>query len=290
MSSLSTLARAVMRVEAGDLRSRFTRAERRGLTQLFDSGILAWSSAGRGGRALIREPEAWSLWLARSFPAGVPAAMTRPVSRSDAVRIHRDSKAGRLPSEMVLLCGVIGSVDPELHGMDGVTLRPAAWCKFAGIAALNPSAGPWKYHGRLVIIENGECFLRAATLCRYPELHGLAIYGHGRLSLHISEWLRGPHTAAAEVIGFHDYDFAGLAEHLRIRQDIRPNCRLFVPSDLEKLLIHYGSARLVEKQQAQLAELRHRLRACPDEEVQRVLELILRHGRALEQELLLEEL
>ena len=107
-------------------------------------------------------------------------------------------------------------------------------------------------------------------------------YPSGAASLSIIDKI-GPETSKAKVIHYGDYDPAGLGDYLRIRSAREDATELFIPPDLNALVKKYGSETLLEKS----AHLIPRLHETDDETVKKVLEVLLRNNRALEQEALL---
>jgi hypothetical protein len=167
-----------------------------------------------------------------------------------------------------------------------VLLREAGELPLAALTKAHSVAGvlidpadPWQLNGVLALVENCELFMNVEILV--PGINA-ALWAAGRLDQRILDWLGAmPHLSVVHV---GDYDPVGLDDYMRVRRALSPaRARLFVPDDLEARLAKYGKRHLLLKSVAVL----ERVRRDGPEDVQRVIAIIDRHGKALEQEALL---
>jgi len=113
----------------------------------------------------------------------------------------------------------------------------------------------------------------------------LVIYGQGRISNRLLDWLAGQKDPSFALLHLPDYDPVGLAEFERLRSRVECRVKLHVAADLAERFAKFSNPVLVAapNSQAILAGLR----STPSAEVQQVLGLIHKHNAGLEQEALL---
>lgn len=257
--------------------SRLTDRERFRLQSLFDSGVLDRRRSGAGKVVVLQSRVALDAFVVKNYPAGLEGRQDVLMPRSKAVADFRDSKkAQENCSPMILLRG-FGNC--ELRAGDEVLLV-AHWTKLAGVAALRLDNKQWKFTGTIAVVENLEVFQNFEKLGIDAQL---ALYGQGRLSEKILDWLSSPGMAHARIIHCGDYDPVGLDEYLRIKTACPERTELHLPSNLEDLLSRYGKRELLKSSAAVLS----RLRKTDDQEVRRVVKLMDQYGVGLEQEALL---
>ena len=143
---------------------------------------------------------------------------------------------------------------------------------------ISPS-DPWQFTGVLALVENIELFMHVEAVV--PAIDA-ALWTAGRCDRRLLDWIAS--MPGVSVVHVGHYDPVGLDEYLRVRTAL-PEGRvaLFVPADLEERLMKYGKSDLLLKSLPVL----ERVRRDAPEEVQRVLDVIDRHGKGLEQEALL---
>lgn len=129
------------------------------------------------------------------------------------------------------------------------------------------------------MVENIELFMHVEAVV--PAIDA-ALWTAGRCDRRLLDWIAS--MPGVSVVHVGHYDPVGLDEYLRVRTAL-PEGRvaLFVPADLEERLMKYGKSDLLLKSLPVL----ERVRRDAPEEVQRVLDVIDRHGKGLEQEALL---
>jgi len=182
-------------------------------------------------------------------------------------------------------------VEPKTGGNIGAIARSMANFGLKELILVNPKElGDEAYTRAMhaqdildnaVIVENFEVFLHVDELL--PALDA-ALYAAGRLSRRTIEWLTT--LDDAQILHMGDYDPVGLDEYLRLRQALGPRVTLHIPTDLddfEDRVRRYGRPDLLQTSADLLATVRRRA----DPAVNQVLEILDRHGKALEQEALL---
>jgi hypothetical protein len=139
-------------------------------------------------------------------------------------------------------------------------------------------------HGRCALVEGPvifSCFERLSL--DVP----LVIYGEGRLSKRIVEWLAKQRESKFSLVHLPDYDPVGLHDFERLRASLGLRVCLYIPSNVEELFAKYSKRKLLEKRRSQM--LLATVRCSDSPEVQRIVELMDKHNAGLEQEALLIE-
>jgi len=247
---------------------------------LMSSGVLIEERAAGGRRLRVRDLGALREFQRHLFPgAGSSRAGQGP--RLEGVARFRDSKAlGGLDTDMVLLRVWRDGV---VHCSTGSV--PARQCtERFGIFGLVLSGGqlmePCTLEGELGLVENPAVFLgfeRLRSGCV------AALYGGGRISNRILDWLAGQGQCVFRH--FPDYDPVGLSEFARLRERLAGRVSLHIPTDLSERFQRFSNPKLLRKVASQ-ALLRKALESAIPE-VSQVAALVAGHGGGLEQEALL---
>jgi hypothetical protein len=137
-------------------------------------------------------------------------------------------------------------------------------------------------HGRCALVEGPVAF---SCFERLGLDVALVIYGEGRLSKRIIEWLANQKESTFSLLHFPDYDPVGLHDFERIRASLGLRVWLHIPPNLEELFAKYSKQKLLEKPRSQM--LLTKVRHSDSPQVQKVVELIDKHNAGLEQEALL---
>ena len=258
---------------------------RRGMDALrgmLEAGALERARVGAGSVIAVRHPQVIEAVARQLYPSGLDAgavgAGTPP--RAAAVAAVRDAKRSRRGAEEPVM---LRAFQPAvLAGQPGEIIDLLAMTRRAGVAAVTLTQGaPWRFAGRLGIVENLEVFYHVERLA--PMLDA-ALYAGGRLSERVVQWLAGDAMSTAELTHFGDYDPVGLAEYLRLRRACGPRAALFLPANLPELIRRFGKRALLAGRNADLLRT---LRAEPDPAVRTVVGLMDETGCGLEQEALL---
>jgi hypothetical protein len=140
---------------------------------------------------------------------------------------------------------------------------------------------PYNLRGPCALVENPAVFAIAEQLNLGV---GLIIYGRGRISNRVVEWLARAADPSFSLLHLPDYDPVGLAEFQRLHAQLGKRVLLHLPTDLETRFARFSNRGLLEKgnSQAMLAQLRTSQLSA----VCRIVEMIDRHNAGLEQEAL----
>lgn len=258
--------------------SSLSKRARRTLAGLFDVGVLAEEPAGAGRRVVVRSRAGLENWIDNAYPHGLEGHDDTVGRRASGIANLRDSKRG----------GSVGAALIHLRGFGetrlycgGESLPVAELTRRYGAASLLVDERcQWQLDGRICTVENLEVFLCIEDVIDDLDV---AFFTHGRFSSEVIDWLARCSSPAATIIHAGDYDPVGLAEYLRLESELGERAELFVPADIEERLRVYGNTELLRKSRKLLGELRK----SEDAQVQRIVELMDEHGRALEQEALL---
>jgi hypothetical protein len=248
------------------------------LRPVLDASVVVEERSGAGRRLVVRDAAALREFTQRHFPdVSIPEDSS---SRVAGVARFRDSKA--------LVCDT-----PEILTVrawsEGVLLRDgkpteavSATARHGVFSFLLGELSAYSVRGTCALVENPAVFTHLDQL-RLPV--GLAIYGHGRSSARLVEWLAGMTAPNFRLLHLPDYDPVGLAEFQRLRKRLESRAHLHLPSDLAHRFAHFSNRGLLTKHnnQAILATLRQ----SDVPEILQIVALIDRHNAGLEQEALL---
>jgi hypothetical protein len=257
--------------------SRSTLAE---LQPLLHAGAIIEERAGAGRRLVASDKVALADFIKCRFPEVELAPAT--IGRVAALAQFRDSKAlpGNTP-EIVLLRALSDSVlwqEDQLvaaanatrqHGIFSFVLAPG--CRYSLRAS-------W------ALVENPALLLNFERIAGALKINA-ALYGGGRISGRLLDWLSRQAADDFRLVHFPDYDPVGLSEFVRLRNKLGARVLLHTPVELARLFQQFGNRKLLQKRANQ--SLMPKLRDCPLPEVRNVLQLIERHNAGLEQECLL---
>jgi hypothetical protein len=257
--------------------SVLSRPMRKRLESVFWANALVERKAGGGKRVVVANRDALIQWIGSNYPSGLDGHQPGLPPRAAAVADYGDSKAGRpLATRPVFMRGFRGAMLRRPDGEFPLAELTAAH-GLAGV--LVEAAAPWQVAGTLGLVENFEMFMHAEEVI--PGIDAV-LWTAGRFSQRRLDWIAA--MPEVEVVHLGDYDPVGLDEYMRVRTTMpRGRARLFVPDDFEERLMRFGKSDLLIASSAVL----ERVRATASPEVRAVLEVMDRHGKALEQEGLL---
>lgn len=142
----------------------------------------------------------------------------------------------------------------------------------------------YSLHGRCALVEGPVMFSSFEHLGLDVPL---VIYGEGRLSKRILDWLTHQTDPSFSIVHLPDYDPVGLQDFERIRGSLGARVHLHIPINLEELFRKYSKRKLMEKRKSQM--ILGKLRCSDSPAVQKVIGCIDKHNAGLEQEALLIE-
>jgi len=277
---IRTLARLL---EEGSIPwSRVTSKQRDRLRSLMETNVLTVERSGSGKRLEVQSERVVRQFAENQYPEGLDRARTAAdgsLHASEAVARLRDAKRGVAGEEIVLFRGEPSTT--IIH--DGTPVQIGDLTEAVGVSAvlLGPKT-TIEIGETLAVVENREAFLQFEGLGTKARL---ACFGNGRLSSQMLEWLGFLASEEEEIIHCPDYDPVGLSDFQRLYDACGKQAHLFWPDGLESLIEKYGKTDLYEKNYGLLEGLGNSSHPA----VQRLLPLLHRYGRGLEQEILLSE-
>lgn len=267
--------------------SSVSRKQHEKLSPLLATGVLFRERSGAGERLVAQEPDVVEAFAQRHYPSGLDAALqadTRTgtdgtLTTDDGVQHFRDAKRGGQTHEVLTFRGLPGATlqvngtavpvgkETEERGVTSVLLTPEADITFSGT---------------LAVVENLTAFLRYTE---FYDLANLALYGGGRLSGRVIDWLAETVSDSARVMLCPDYDFVGLHEFVRLERACGLHADILIPEEIDDLFLRFSKPDLFEN------GIRYRpaIRNHHEPAVEHIFNLIHQHSAGLEQEVLLEK-
>jgi len=247
---------------------------------LLDAEVLVEERSGGGRHLAVRDAAALRDFCQHKFPDA-------PVSAGGSTRVSgvarfRDSKAFASNTPEIVV--VRAWREDALLLNDQPTCAAAATAQH-GIFSFLLNHGPdYSLRGPCALVENPAVFTAFERL-GLPV--GLVIYGQGRASNRLLEWLAGITSPEFTLLHLPDYDPVGLSEFERLRGRLGGRIHLHLPADLHQRFARHANRSLLDKpnSRAILANLRR----TSSDDIRQVLALIDNHNAALEQEALLVE-
>jgi hypothetical protein len=249
---------------------------------LLDSRVVAEERFGGGRRLVVRDAAALGEFWTRRFP-NAPLFDGAP-ERVASVARFRDSKAGAGDTPSVITLRAWSDI---VLWKDGQPVPAAKGTAAHGVFAflLSPESR-YELRAPCALVENPAVLLAFERL--RPRLEITAVlYGGGRISRGVLNWLACQSASGFRLVHFPDYDPVGLNEFVRLRAALGERVRLHIPEDLAELFSRFGNGELLRRDASQA--LLPKLRTDKSTEIRAVLELIERHNAGLEQEALLLE-
>ena len=250
------------------------------LAPLISTGVIAEERSGAGRRLVVRQPGALAAFIDREFPGADVAA--DDLSRTLGVAQYRDSKAHASDTPEIVSVRAWSGEALLLRGQPcGVAEATAAHGVFAFLLG---SESRHSISSLAALVENPALF------AHFERLHlpvPLAIYGHGRTSSRLVDWLVSQTAPGFKLLHMPDYDPTGLTEYVRLHSRLGSRISLHLPGGLEEGFRKFSNRAMLSKphNRAMLAGLQN----SPLPEVRRVVALINEHNAGLEQEALLLE-
>lgn len=248
---------------------------------LLAGGVLAWQRSGAGRRLAVNDAKALNDFLQQRFPdADLPP---NAGSRTAGVGRFRDTKA-TANSEDEIISVRVWRDDALLK--NGKPVAAAMATDTHGVFSFMLAREcPYELRGLCALVENPAMFAAAEQLNLDV---GSMIYGRGRISNRVVDWLGCMGDSSFSLLHLPDYDPVGLSEFQRLHTRLGKRAVLYWPDDLETRFAKFSNRKLLEKgnSQAMLTQLRRSDLPA----IRRAVELIDRHNAGLEQEALLIKL
>ena len=245
---------------------------------LLDAEVLVEERSGGGRRLAVRDAAALRNFCQHKFP-------NTPVSAGDSTRVagiarFRDSKAFASNTPEIV---AVRAWSEDALLLNSQSARAAAATAKHGIFSFLLNHGPdYSLRGPCALVENPAVFTDFERL-GLPV--GLVIYGQGRASNRLLEWLAGITSPEFTLLHLPDYDPVGLNEFERLRRRLGQRIRLHLPADLEQRFARHSNRNLLDKQNSRA--ILANLRRTSSGDIRQVLALIDYHNAGLEQEALL---
>ena len=273
-------ARLSQLIEGGSLsRSVCGEAFLKVLRPALDSGVVVEEKSGAGRCLVVRDDAALRLFYAGRYPNA--EIFNDAPSRIAGVARFRDSKA--LTNNASEIVCVRAWKDGSLL-RDGAPVDAVAATEEHGVFAFTLTDHPSAYtlRGVCALVESPVVF----TLIERLNLPlDLVLYGRGRISGRLLDWLAQMDPRDCSLIHLPDYDPTGLNEFARLRARLGSRVVLHLPYDLGSRFAEFSKRSLVGDPHNQ-SVLRN-LRQSPDPAIRAVLKFIDEHNAGMEQEALL---
>lgn len=275
----SRLAQLNRLLESGAIpRSACSRELLADLAPVLDSGVVAELRSGAGRRLVVRDSAAFGDFVRHHFPDACVAADAS--SRVLGVARFRDTKA--IPSNLPEIVTLRAWQDDMLQSHGVFVATAEATCLHGVFSFLLSGQYRPTLHGPCALVENPAVFMQFEHL-RLPSR--LVLYGHGRTSNRLLDWLASQPAPDFQLLHLPDYDPVGLDEFTRLQARLGTRVQLHLPENLARLFAQHSNRELLQKPSTQ--SLLAKLRLSPNAEVRTVLALIEKHNAGLEQEALL---
>ncbi|MBM3848366.1 MAG: hypothetical protein FJ405_19035 [Verrucomicrobia bacterium] len=251
------------------------------LKPLVDAGALTWVRSGSGRSLQVQDLNSLARFLENRFPS-LAAGATPASTRAEGVMRFRDSK--ELTANTPAWLGVRGWKGARLL-RDGCPVAIEQATEVHGLFAfLLRDPELYRLECPVALVENPALF------AWFEQAHAperLVIYGGGKVSTPVMNWLATQDSSDFRIVHYPDYDPAGLADHERLKARLGERIQIHIPPDLGRLFSVYSASRLLTplKSQAMLAQARESLYP----QVREIAALIDRHAGGLEQEVLLSK-
>jgi len=275
----NTLARLQRLQAEGSLaRTSCARVFLHALAPLLSAGVIIEERSGAGRRLVVRQPAALAAFIEREFP-GAGLAET-DLSRTAGVAQFRNSKI--FPSDTPEIVSLRAWSESAVRKNGEPCAAAAATAAHGVFSLLLNQTEEYSLCAPVALVENPAVFAHFERLGMPVQA---AIYGHGRISRRLADWLARQTAPRFALVHCPDFDPAGLVEYERLCAGLGERISLFLPPDLEEKFRRFSNRALLQKKHTQgmLATLRRSLRP----EVRRVVALIDEHNAGLEQEALL---
>ena len=201
-------------------------------------------------------------------------------SRIIGVARFRDSRT--LANDAVEIVCARAWKDGSLSCAGEASEIAAATRKHGVFAFLLEKERPYSLRGPCALVESPVIF---ACVERLNFRIDVVLYGHGRVSNRLLDWLAQASAPGFSLLHLPDYDPTGLNEFTRLRARLGDRVTLHVPADLSDRFAKFSKRSLLDHGNGQ--NLLRNLRQSPLPDIRSVLNLIEKHNAGMEQEALL---
>ena len=247
------------------------------IDNLIQMGVIQRTPSGAGFRYSVADSEALrNIISARKFEGDIESL----TPKARAVALHGDAHRGRDDSLLLMLAGTEENT-VWTNGVDELDVFD--YSSRFGVASLVAKKGDnWRTNKPIALVENLDLLVYAKAYFDKIGFDGTVLYYSGMVSGRLLDWLHETPRAPSYVM-FPDYDIVGLANYLRIKQRTGNLLRIYIPSNLERLLSAYGHESTLSDSKAD----RSAIESTSDKDVLSVYNLMLKTGKTLHQEALM---
>lgn len=246
------------------------------LRPLVAANVIVELRSGSGRRLIVQDQATLGVFIEKNFP-NVEANDNLP-HRVVGVKRFRDSKAFASDNPEIVQ---VRAWQRNVLRRNGRTIDAVAETDLHSVFAFQAGT-PYSLHGRCALVEGPVMF---SSFERLGLEVPLVMYGQGRISARLLEWLAKQADQEFSLLHLPDYDPVGLHEFQRIRGILGPRVYLYLPENLDELFARYSKRQLLQKRKSQV--LLAKLRRSDCSEVQRVVGFMDKYNAGLEQEALL---
>ncbi len=282
MKITAALARKLLRLAEGDTLPR-SQLKNALIDSLLEHGVFSLRS--RGTQQSLFCPDAAALQAYLDNHSGIAdlqryiAALDKEdLQRSESVRVASDSKLKPVRSFKGFLVNCLEPVITRLNGVELILAPlPGAFTYIYDFEQFAPAEDV-----TIVGVENGENFRYLERQRQLFPDNKLLFVSRYPQSCDLLRWLQG---ISNPYLHYGDFDFSGIRIYLtEFKKSLHERAEFFVPDGIEELLREYGNRSLYQRQLDQLADVT----CLPEPGLQRLVDLICREKKGLEQEILIQ--
>ena len=244
--------------------------------ELDDYGVFDYQRRGKTEWLIVKNHEILEIQISNKFPNGLEF---RQEGRLGGILSSRDSKKGGRASKVPVTMRFVSESSDRSMGFAAQELT-----KKNGIVSVLTDYSNNSLNGKIVIVENFDCFLHAE---RFVENSDVVIYAGGKIDSRLLEWIDNS-KEITKIVHMGDYDPVGLAEFVRINTNCSQDCEFYIHADINfEIFQKYGKSSLVsdKRNSKTLEKLRESI--IDDKGFMKIIDLITKTGLGLEQEYLL---
>jgi hypothetical protein len=244
--------------------------------ELDDYGVFDYQRRGKTEWLIVKNHEILEIQISNKFPNGLEF---RQEGRLGGILSSRDSKKGGRASKVPVTMRFVSESSDRSMGFAAQELT-----KKNGIVSVLTDYSNNSLNGKIVIVENFDCFLHAE---RFVENSDVVIYAGGKIDSRLLEWIDNS-KEITKIVHMGDYDPVGLAEFVRINTNCSQDCEFYIHADINiEIFKKYGKSSLVsdKRNSKTLEKLRESI--IDDKGFMKIIDLITKTGLGLEQEYLL---
>jgi hypothetical protein len=265
-------------IKDGEIRAN-NRLAKKYRKELDDYGVFDYQRRGKTEWLVVKDREILEIQIINKFPNGLEF---REKGRLGGILSSRDSKKGGRASKVPVIMRFVSDSSDHSMGFAAHELT-----KKNGIVSVLTDYSTNSLNGKIVIVENFDCFLYAEM---FIENSDVVIYAGGKIDSRLLDWIDDS-KEITKIVHMGDYDPVGLAEFVRISTNCSQNCEYYIHPDINlQVFKKYGKSSLVSDKRNSKTLEKLRESTINDDGFMKTIDLITRTGFGLEQEYLLKHL